>query len=185
VVLVARNFIIVQSTNGSLHLWRTSGNTRFTNATTLTSTNALTANLTAAQQAMGGFMVPAVNTVANLGMVNSFIAPAATRTITVAIAGSNVTVSVTITANNTAMINTTRGTFTTRLVQNLLLQQQSAIARGQLATGDIAVVAGVRNGPFLSARQLVFTAAQATAGQALNFGTGTRTTEGTLSGSHS
>ena len=61
VVLATKKFLILQSANGSLHLWLLSAGTRFQNVSgTMAGTQALTASTSAAQQAMGsGNMVPA------------------------------------------------------------------------------------------------------------------------------
>ncbi len=63
VVLVTKKFLILQSANGSLHLWLLSGNTKFQNVSSTTAgTQALTANTSAAQQAMwSGNMIPAID----------------------------------------------------------------------------------------------------------------------------
>ena len=53
VVLATKKFLILQSANGSPHLWLLSGNTHFQNVSnTMAGTQALTANTSAAQQAM-------------------------------------------------------------------------------------------------------------------------------------
>ena len=53
VVLATKKFLILQSANGSLHLWLLSGNTKIQNVSSTTAgTQALTANTSATQQAM-------------------------------------------------------------------------------------------------------------------------------------
>ena len=65
-VLATNQFIILQSANGSLHLWLTSAGTKFQNVSSTTAgTAALTASTTATQQAMqSGNMIPATTLLA-------------------------------------------------------------------------------------------------------------------------
>ena len=66
VVLATKKFLILRSSNGSLHLWLLSGKTKFQNvANSMAGTWALTASTSAARQAMGsGNMTPATSLLA-------------------------------------------------------------------------------------------------------------------------
>ena len=66
VVLATKKFLILQSSNGSLHLWLLSGATQFQNVSNTTAgTQALTASTSATQQAMtSGNMIPATTLLA-------------------------------------------------------------------------------------------------------------------------
>ena len=66
VVLATKKFLILQSANGSLHLWLLSGKTQFQNVSNTTAgTQALTASTSATQQAMtSGNMIPATTLLA-------------------------------------------------------------------------------------------------------------------------
>lgn len=184
VVLATKNFLIVKSANGSLHAWRVSGNTMFTNATTMSSTSALTANTFASQQAMvSNNMVPALNLLSNVNTFNSMVSPVARpTTVTVNIAGTGTTVTVTV-VNNSATMTTTQGSSLTSrvLFNNLTASVRSAIARNAIARGDLVAVAGVRSGWWLQAKQVVF--ANVTSGTTLGTTNGTTVRVGVNSGS--
>src|SRR6185437_6734191 len=94
VVLATRKFLIVQSANGSLHLWLLSGNTQFQN---VSATQALTASTSAAQQAMtSGNMLPATTLLAGSPTTAaSMLTPTpAAQTVTVQVANTALTVTV-------------------------------------------------------------------------------------------
>ena len=101
VVLATRRFLILQSANGSLHLWLLSGATRFQNvSTTAAGTSALTGSPSATTQAMNlGNMLPATTLLAGspttaATMLTPTTAP---QTVTVQVANTDLTVTVTIT----------------------------------------------------------------------------------------
>jgi len=101
VVLATKKFLILQSANGSLHLWLLSGGTRFQNVSnTMAGTAALTASTSAAQQAMAsGNMIPATSLLAGSPTTAAAMltpTPAA-QTVTVQVANTNLTVTVTVT----------------------------------------------------------------------------------------
>src|ERR1700736_510264 len=112
-VLATRRFLILQSSNGTLHLWLLSGRTQFQNVSnTMTGTQALTASTSAAQQAMwSGNMIPATTLLAGSPTTAAAMltpTPAA-QTVTVQVANTNLTVTVTVT-RSTATVNQTATT---------------------------------------------------------------------------
>jgi hypothetical protein len=161
VVLATKQFIILQSANGSLHLWLVSGGTKFQNVSTTTAgTAALTANTSATQQAMqSGNMIPAATLLAGSPTTAATMltpAPAA-QTVTVQVANTDLTVTVTVT-RSTATVNQTAtmpanampapmaSTFTMNAWQ----------ATNSLARGDLAVIVGTRSHRTLHAQLVLF-----------------------------
>ena len=108
VVLATNQFIILQSANGSLHLWLVSAGTKFQNVSSSTAgTAALTASTSATQQAMqSGNMVPATTLLAGSPTTAAaMLTPtAATQTATVQVANTDLTVTVTVTRNTATVI---------------------------------------------------------------------------------
>ena len=110
VVLATNQFIILQSANGSLHLWTVSAATKFQNVSNTTAgTAALTANTSATQQAMqSGNMIPATALLAGSPTTAAaMLTPTTTtQTVTVQVANTDLTVTVTVT-RSTATVNQT------------------------------------------------------------------------------
>jgi hypothetical protein len=161
VVLATKKFIILQSANGSLHLWLVSGNTKFQNVSTTTSgMTALTASRSAANQAMtSSNMIPATTTMAGSPTTAARLltpAPAA-RTVTVQVANTALTVTVTVT-NNTATVNQTATTPVNAMPtwwQNTFTQN-AWMPVNKLARGDLALIAGTRSHWTLHAQLVLF-----------------------------
>lgn len=161
VVLATRKFLIVQSANGSLHLWLLTGRTQFQNvATTTTGMQALTASTSAAQQAMwSGNMLPATNLLAGSPTTAAAMltpAPAA-QTVTVQIANTNLTVTVTVTRT----MATVSQTATTPLNgmptwSPITFTQNAWLAPNQVARGDLVLVVGTRSHWTLKAQLVLF-----------------------------
>jgi hypothetical protein len=161
VVLATHRFIILQSANGSLHLWLVSGATRFQNVSASASgMTALTASTTAANQAMAaGNMIPATTTLdgsptAAAQMLTPTPAP---QTVTVQVANTDLTVTVTIT-RNTATVNQTATTpvnSTPSRWQNTFTQNAWQPV-SKLARGDLATIVGVRSHWTLHAQLVLF-----------------------------
>jgi hypothetical protein len=162
VVLATKKFLILQSSNGSLHLWLLSGGTKFQNVSNTTAgTAALTASTSATQQAMSsGNMIPATTLMAGSPIVAAGLltpTPVA-QTVSVQVANTDLTVTVTVT-RNTATVSMTAttpqdampapdpGTFT----------QNAWQATNSLARGDLALVAGSRSHWTLHAKLVLFT----------------------------
>ena len=164
VVLATNKFVILQSANGSLHLWLLSGQTVFQNvSSTVTGTMAMTGNASATQQAMTqGNMTPAVNVMAGSTQVaNQMLAPTqATQTVTVQVAGTDLTVTVTIT-RNTATVgqtatmpqNTAPAPAPTTFTQNPWTMTGGTL----LHRGDLALIVGFRTHGLLHARLVLYT----------------------------
>jgi hypothetical protein len=161
VVLATRKFLIVQSANGSLHLWLLSGRTQFQNvATTTTGMQALTASTSAAQQAMwSGNMLPATTLLAGSPTTAAAMltpAPAA-QTVTVQIANTNLTVTVTVTRT----MATVSQTATTPLNgmpswSPVTFTQNAWMAPNRVARGDLVLVVGTRSHWTLKAQLVLF-----------------------------
>src|SRR5712691_11726788 len=153
VVLATKKFLILQSSNGSLHLWLLSGKTQFQNVSnTMAGTQALTASTSAAQQAMwSGNMLPATSLLAGSPiMAATLLTPTP--------------------AALTAMPTWNPTTFT----QNAWLPMKG------LARGDLALVVGTRSHWTLKAQLVLFTPlSTATVGGKVGTGTTTGTTPGT------
>ncbi len=184
VVLVTKKFLILQSANGSLHLWLLSGNTKFQNVSgTMAGTQALTASTSAAQQAMwSGNMIPATTMLAGspttaAAMLTPTTAP---QTVTVQVANTSLTVTVTVT-RSTATVNQTATTPLTSMPtwSPTTFTQSAWMPMNGLARGDLALVAGTRSHWTLHAQLVLFTPLSTSdvGGKA-----GTGTTTGTTTG---
>ena len=177
VVLATKKFLILQSSNGSLHLWLLSGKTTFQNvSTSMAGTQALTASTSAAQQAMGsGNLIPATSLLAGspttaAAMLTPTTAP---QTVTVQVAGTNLTVTVTVTRNMATVSQTATMPQAALPTWNPVTFTQNAWqATHTLARGDLALVAGFRSHWTLHAQLVLFTPlSTATTGKAAT-GTG-------------
>jgi hypothetical protein len=162
VVLATKHFIILQSANGSLHLWVTSGATKFQNVSNSTAgTAALTGNTSATTQAMqSGNMIPATTLLAGspttaAAMLTPSTAPV---TVTVQVAGTDLTVTVTVT-RSTATVNQTATTPTNAMPTSTpsTTTMNAWQASSGLARGDLAVIAGTRSHHLLHAQLVLFT----------------------------
>jgi len=161
VVLATRRFIILQSANGSLHLWLVSAGTKFQNVSgTAAGTAALTANTAATQQAMqSGNMTPATALLAGSPTTAAaMLTPAAiTQTVTVQVANTDLTVTVTVT-RSTATVNQTATTpanaTPTPVASSYTMNAWQATS--SLARGDLAVIIGTRSHWTLHAQLVLF-----------------------------
>jgi hypothetical protein len=161
VVLVTRKFLILQSANGSLHLWLLSGNTKVQNVSNTTAgTQALTANTSATRQAMGsGNMIPATTLMAGSPTTAAaLLTPApAPQTVTVQVANTNLTVTVTVT-RSTATVSQTATTPQASLPtwNPFTFTQNAFMPMNTLTRGDLALVAGTRSHWTLHAQLILF-----------------------------
>jgi len=161
VVLATKQFIILQSANGSLHLWLTSGATKFQNVSTSTAgTAALTANTTATKQALqSGNMIPATTLLAGSPTTAAaMLTPsAAPQTVTVQVAGTDLTVTVTVT-RSTAAVSQTATTPANAMPAPMMASytMNAWQATNSLARGDLAVIAGTRSHHMLHAQLVLF-----------------------------
>jgi hypothetical protein len=162
VVLVTHRFLILQSANGSLHLWLLSGHTKIQNVSgTKAGTQALTASTSATQQAMAsGNMIPATSALAGSPTTAAaLLTPTpAPQTVTVRVAGTDLTVTVTVT-RSTATVSQTATTPATSLPawSPVTFTQNAWLAASHLARGDLALVAGTRSHRTLHAQLILFT----------------------------
>jgi hypothetical protein len=162
VVLATKKFLILQSSNGSLHLWLLSGRTTFQNVSnSMAGTQALTASTSAARQAMGsGNMIPATSLLAGspttaAAMLTPTTAP---QTVTVQVAGTDLTVTVTVTRSMATVSQTATMPQTALPTWNPVTFTQNAWqATHTLARGDLALVAGFRSHWTLHAQLVLFT----------------------------
>jgi len=183
VVLATHRFLIVQSANGSLHLWLLSGATRFQNVSSTTAgTAALTASTTATQQAMNlGNMLPATALLAGSPTTAAAMLTPATapQTVTVQVASTDLTVTVTITRSTATVSQTATTPANTMPVPNPVTFTQNAWqATSSVARGDLAVVVGTRSHGTLHARLVLFSplsASDAAAGASGGLTTGSTT----------
>jgi hypothetical protein len=161
VVLATKKFLILQSSNGSLHLWLLSGKTTFQNVSnSMAGTQALTASTSAARQAMGsGNMTPATSLLAGspttaAAMLTPTTAP---QTVTVQVAGTDLTVTVTVTRSMATVSQTATMPQTALPTWNPVTFTQNAWqATHALARGDLALVAGFRSHWTLHAQLVLF-----------------------------
>jgi hypothetical protein len=162
VVLATKRFLILQSANGSLHLWLLSAGTKFQDVSgTAAGTSALTASSTATRQAMdSGNMIPAATLLAGSPSTSAaMLTPTATpATISVQVANTDLTVTVTVT-RSTATVSQTATTPATSMPapDPTRFTQDAWQATASVARGDLAVVVGTRSHWTLHARLVLFT----------------------------
>jgi hypothetical protein len=161
VVLATKKFLILRSSNGSLHLWLLSGKTKFQNVShTMAGTRAMTASTSAAQQAMrSGNMIPATSLLAGSPTTAAALltpTPAA-QTVTVQVANTNLTVTVTVTRSMATVHQTATMPQAARPAWSPVTFTQNAWqAMHALARGDLALVAGTRSHWTLHAQLVLF-----------------------------
>lgn len=162
VVLATSKFLILQSANGSLHLWLLSQGTQFQNVSNTTAgTAAMTASATATEQAMGsGNMMPATALMAGstLTAATMLTPSTAPQTVSVQVAGTDLTVTVTVTRTMAAVSQTATMPLNGMPTADLSTFSQSAWqATDSLARGDLALVVGTRAHRTLRAQVVLFT----------------------------
>jgi hypothetical protein len=161
VVLATRHLLLVQSANGSLHLWLIGHNTAVQNvATSTTGTTAMTGSTQAATAATTlGTLAPAAQTMAgSTTAVTQMTAPVAKpTTITIAVAGTNQVITITI-ANTTAAVTPsgTSAAVTTGIPVTTSVVPVMAV-NNHIARGDLVFVAGVMTRHQLIAQLVLFT----------------------------
>ena len=162
VVLATNQFIVLQSANGSLHLWLVSAGTTFQNVSSTTAgTAALTASTFATQQAMqSGDMIPATTLLAGSPTTAAaMLTPApAPQTVTVQVANTDLTVTVTV-ARNTATVSQTATTPANAMPTPMATSytMNAWQAANSVARGDLAVIVGTRSHWTLHAQLVLFT----------------------------
>jgi hypothetical protein len=161
VVLATRNFLVLQSANGSLHLWLLSAGTKFQDVSeTRAGTSALTANSTATQQAMvSGNMIPATTLLAGSpSTAAAMLTPTTTpQTVSVQVANTDLTVTVTVTRSTATVSQTATTPANSMPAPSPSTYTQNAWqAMNSVARGDLAVVIGVRSHWTLHAQLVLF-----------------------------
>jgi hypothetical protein len=194
VVLATRKFLILQSSNGSLHLWLLSGRTTFQNVSnTMAGTRALTASTSAARQAMtSGNMNPATSLLAGSPTTAAALLTPTTaaQTVTVQVANTNLTVTVTVT-RSMATVNQTANTPWNAMPSwwHNTFTQNAWMPVRTVARGDLALIAGFRSHWLLHAQLVLFAplSTSSVGGKAFipNGTTPTTGSNGTFSGTHS
>jgi hypothetical protein len=178
VVLATKKFLVLQSSNGSLHLWLLSGATKFQNVSATTAgTQALTASTSATRQAMAsGNMIPATTLLAGSPTAAAaLLTPTAVpQTVTVQVANTNLTVTVTVTRSTATVAQTATTPVTGLPTWNPVTFRQNAWqATRTLARGYLALVVGIRSHWTLHARLVLFSPlSTATVGGQAGPGTG-------------
>jgi hypothetical protein len=162
VVLATSNYLIMQSANGSLHLWLLSSATQVQAvAGTTAGTMALTASSNATQQATAsGNMVPATTLLAGSPVTAAaMLTPAAVpETVSVQVANTDLTVTVTVTRATAAVSQTATTPATgTPVPDQTSFTQYAWQATDSIARGDLAVVVGKRSNGTLHAQLILFT----------------------------
>jgi len=161
VVLATNRFLILESANGSLHLWLVSGATQFQNVSgSAAGTAALTGNTSATQQALASRnMVPATTLLAGSPLTAAgLLTPAATpQTVSVQVANTDLTVTVTVTRSTAAVTQTaTTPAYSMPSPDPVTFTQSAWQAANSIARGDLAVVVGTRSHWTLHARLVLF-----------------------------
>ena len=171
VVFASRHFLILQSKNGSMHLWLLSGQTKFENvANSTTGTTAMTGSTSVSQQAVNdGNMDPLIEllTGGNQATATQMLTPASQpQTVSVAVPGTNLTVTVTVTQNTANVTQTgtmpASGTSVTDPATTTQNAWTTAGTRTNLARGDVAMVVGTRSHGLLHAQVVLYTPLSAT-----------------------
>jgi hypothetical protein len=162
VVLATSKFLILESANGSLHLWLLSHGTQYQNvANTTAGTSAMTANTTAAQQAMeSGNLIPATTLMAGSPITAAaLLTPtAAPQTVSVQVVGTDLTVTVTVTRTMATVSQTATMPLDGMPTADASTFTQSAWqATNSVARGDLALVVGTRAHGTLRAQVVLFT----------------------------
>lgn len=161
VVLATKKFLLLESSNHSLHLWLLSGHTKFKNVSASTAgTKAMTASSSATQQAMAsGNMLPAATLMAGSpATAAALLTPApVAQTVRVQVANTDLTVTVTVTRNTATVSQTATTPATGSPVWHPVTFTQNAWrATASLARGDLALVAGTRSHGVLHAQLVLF-----------------------------
>jgi ribosomal protein S11 len=161
VVLATKKFLILASSNGSLHLWLLSGGTEFKDVSSTTAgMAALTASTSATKQAMeSGNMIPATTLMAGSPTVAADLltpTPAA-QTVSVQVANTDLTVTVTVTRSTATVSQTaTTPSGTTPSWSPSTYTQSAWLAADSMTRGDLALVVGSRSHWLLHAKLVLF-----------------------------
>ena len=165
VILATKKFVLVRSASGKLNVWWLSHGTKVTNvATSMTGTTAMTGSRGAAAAAMAGQMAPATNmltgnmmtpsTTGTMLTAQQMLAPT-TQTVSVNIAGTGITISVTV-HNNMAMV------WQNGQTSGMWWKQPATMTVGGVQRGDLVFIAGTRSHWALHAKVILIEKAATT-----------------------
>jgi hypothetical protein len=184
VVLATKNFLVVKSANGGLHLWWLTGTTAFQNVTASpTGMTAMTGNNTAAIKAVVNQNMTTASTVmaGSVNAVNQAAAPTKTTTVTITTGTETITITITptaamvsapsatptvtptgtvtpsVSATATATATPTMSTTATPTPTATATQPVTTATHG-VAAGDLVMIAGVRQHGRLIAKLVLFSA---------------------------
>jgi hypothetical protein len=165
VVFASRQFLILQSKNGSLHLWLLGHHTHFENVSNSTSgTEAMTASTSVSQQAvMDGDMNPLVDWLAGgTRAAEKMLTPASqSQSVSVPVPGTDLSVTVTITKSMAKVSQTGTMPASGWSVSDPSTMTENAWTtagtKTHLARGDVAMVVGTRSDGMLRAEIVLYT----------------------------
>jgi hypothetical protein len=162
VVLATSSFLILESANGSLHLWLLSAGTQVQDVSgSAAGTEAMTANASATQQALAsGDLVPATTLLAGSPLTAAgLLTPTAIpQTVSVQVANTDLTVTVTVTRSTaTVSVTATTPAGSTPAADPVTFTQSAFQATDLIARGDLAVAVGTRSHGTLHAQLILFT----------------------------
>jgi hypothetical protein len=162
VVLATSRFLILESANGSLHLWLLSHGTQYQDvANTTAGTAAMTASTTATEQAMqSGNLIPAATLMAGSPLTAAgLLTPTTTpQTVSVQVVGTDLTVTVTVMRTTATVSETATMPLNGMPTAAASTFSQSAYqATDSVARGDLALVVGTRAHGTLHAEVVLFT----------------------------
>jgi hypothetical protein len=165
VVFASQQFLILESKDGSLHLWALSGKTQFANvAASTTGSTAMTASMSDSQQAVwSGSMIPSVSTMAgDATTAQNLLTPNyRPQTVMVQVAGTDLTVTVTITGKNATVSQTATMPASGMPMSDPSTTTMSAWSTAgmtsTLARGDLALLVGSRTDGLLHASIVLYT----------------------------
>jgi hypothetical protein len=152
VVLATKHWLLIKSSNGSLHLWLLSPKTAVVDvAASKAGMAAMTGSTTTTT------VTTAVSTMAGQTTVNAMTTAAAKpTTVTVDVAGSGETITVTVTSTTATVASSTSTVAATTGTPMTTTTQPAWAATDHIARGDLAFVAGVEEHGFLFAKLVLF-----------------------------
>jgi hypothetical protein len=168
VALATRHWLLVKSANGSLHLWLLNARTQVKDvAGSAMGLAALTGNTAAAKAAMNHNMAPAAAVMAGTGNVAAMNTTPRPVTFTVAVDGTNVTLTITVTPTTATVQPATMAAARTLAAQTgtamtmAPARQPVFAATRHIARGDLVFVTGVMRNHFRWAQLVLFAAPKA------------------------
>ena len=156
VLLATKKFVVIKSSNGSLHLWMLTGATKIKDIdSTTTGMTAMTGSYTAATAAMTtGNMAPSEVVVAGSTSVVSQLTSLAAKTSSMTISSGGQTVTITV-SRSTATVWTKTTTTTTTITKTVQPVFQRTMG---LERGDLVFMVGTRSHGLLKAELVLFAA---------------------------